>query len=181
MAKKSQLMSRTVILGNAGGGKSTLARKIARHRGLPHFEIDKFLWLEGWIPAPMETYASKHAEVISGDAWVIDGVGHWGSIPARVNRATEIILIDMPLWIHFWLAAERQIAWASGELTDSPGGLSAMPPTRDLFRAIWDIDQEWMPRIRTLCLAATKDGKVLHHIRDVDALEAFSSELDKPA
>ncbi len=181
MAKTSQLMSRIIILGNAGGGKSTLARKIARRRGLPHFEIDKFLWLEGWIPAPMETYTSKHAEVISGDAWVIDGMGHWDSILTRADRATEIILIDMPLWIHFWLAAQRQIAWASGKLADSPGGLSAIPPTRDLFRTIWDIDQEWMPRIRTLCMKAAKGGKILHHIRDVDALEAFSNEFYKPA
>jgi hypothetical protein len=38
-----------------------------------------------------------------------------------------------------------------------------------------------MPRIRTLCLAAAKDGKVLHHIRDVDVLEAFSSKFDEPS
>ena len=174
-------MSRIIILGNAGGGKSTLARKIARSRGLPHFEIDKLLWLEGWVPAPMEAYANRHAEVISGEDWVIDGVGHWNSIPARVDRATEIILIDMPLWMHFWLAAERQIAWASSELADTPGGLSVMPPTRDLFRTIWEIDQEWMPGIRALCMEAEKDGKILHCIGDVDALEAFSSDLDKPA
>ncbi|MGG6893722.1 adenylate kinase [Rhizobium sp. BR 315] len=172
-------MSRIIILGNAGGGKSTLARKIARSRDLPHFEIDKFLWLEGWAPAPMEIYASKHGEVISGDTWVIDGVGHWNSIPARVERATEIILIDMPLWMHFWLAAERQIVWASGELADSPGGFSAMPPTRDLFRTIWEIDQERMPGIRALCTNAERDGKTLHCIRSVDALEAFSNDLDK--
>lgn len=97
-----------------------------------------------------------------------------------MDRATEIILIDMPLWMHFWLAAERQISWASADLAHPPGGLLAMPPTRDLFRTIWEIDEEWMPGIRALCTDAERDGKTLHCIRSVDALEAFSGGLDKP-
>lgn len=31
-------------------------------------------------------------------------------VAARLERATEIVVIDLPLWMHFWLAAERQIA-----------------------------------------------------------------------
>ncbi|MFS8110949.1 adenylate kinase [Rhizobium jaguaris] len=172
-------MSRIIILGNAGGGKSTLARKISKSRGLPHFEIDKLLWLEGWTPAPLDSYAREHKEIISSEAWVIDGLGRLDSIPARIDRATEIILIDMPLWMHFWLAAERQITWASGELAHSPGGLTTMPPTRDLFRTIWEIDQEWMPGIRTLCAEAQGTGKTLICIRCVEALGAFSNSLDE--
>ena len=43
----------------------------------------------------------------------------------RMARATEILLIDMPIWMHFWLAAERQIAWGSGNLDNTPGGIAA--------------------------------------------------------
>lgn len=168
------LMSRIVILGNAGGGKSTLARKIGEQRGLAHFEIDRLLWQEGWIPAPIEIYSEQHAQIISGDNWIIDGLGHRNSIPARLDRATEIILIDMPIWMHFWLAAERQITWHSGELQHSPGGLSTMPPTRELFRTIWDIEQDWMPGIRTLCTSADRAGKKLTHLRSVDELDRFT-------
>jgi hypothetical protein len=32
----------------------------------------------------------------------------------RLARANAIVLVDTPLWMHFWLAAERQIAWAQG-------------------------------------------------------------------
>lgn len=113
-------MSRITILGNAGGGKSTLARKLSERHAIPHFEIDRLLWQEGWIPTPIETYAEQHERILSGENWVIDGLGHKNSIPARINRATEIILIDMPLWMHFWLAAERQIAWQSGTIETRP-------------------------------------------------------------
>ncbi|WP_244509962.1 adenylate kinase [Rhizobium sp. AC27/96] len=168
------MMSRIVILGNAGGGKSTLARNMAKQRGLTHFEIDKLLWREGWIQAPIDDYSEQHQRVISEESWIIDGLGHRDSIPARIDRATEIILIDMPLWMHFWLAAERQIAWHSGTLQHSPGGLSVMPPTRDLFRTISEIDQDWMPGIRAMCVAAEKAGKKLARICDVEELEMFT-------
>lgn len=167
-------MSRIVILGNAGGGKSTLARKIGKQRHLAHFEIDKVLWQEGWVPAPIEVYSEQHTKIISGENWIIDGLGHLNSIPARIDRATEIILIDMPLWMHFWLAAERQIAWHSGELQHSPGGLATMPPTRELFRTIWEIEQDWMPGIRAMCANADKTGKKLIRICSVEELDKFT-------
>ncbi|MFS8050058.1 adenylate kinase [Rhizobium sp. BR 314] len=171
-------MSRIVILGNAGGGKSTLARRLAERHGLSHFEIDKLLWLEGWIPAPVDTYSERHRQIISGDNWILDGLGHRDSIASRIDRATHIVLIDMPLWMHFWLAAERQIAWSSGELQHTPGGLSAMPPTRDLFRTIWEIDQGWMPGIRSLCDNAARAGKKLVRICSVEELELLARTAD---
>ena len=45
-------MSRIVIIGNAGGGKSTLARTLAKQRGLRHVEIDRLFWQEGWQLTP---------------------------------------------------------------------------------------------------------------------------------
>ncbi len=40
-------MTRVAIIGNAGGGKSTMARKLAAARGLPYFAVDKFQWRPG--------------------------------------------------------------------------------------------------------------------------------------
>lgn len=170
-------MSRIVILGNAGGGKSTLARKLSAKRDLPHIEIDRYLWQEGWVLTPPEVYALAHEQIISENSWVIDGLGRLESIPARIARSTEIILIDMPLWMHFWLAAERQMAWMSGELEHSPGGISAMPPTRELFRTIWDVDQTWMPSLRKLCAEAETEGKLLVQLRGVDELNAYADTI----
>ncbi|HBF32398.1 adenylate kinase [Rhizobium sp.] len=170
-------MARIVILGNAGGGKSTLARKLSAKRGLQHIEIDRFLWEEGWVLTPSDVYAVKHERAISEDAWVLDGLGSMDSIPARVARATEIILIDMPLWMHFWLAADRQMEWMSGTLEHAPGGMCAMPPTRELFRTIRDVDQGWMPTIREICADAKARGKSFVQLCSVDDLNAFTKAI----
>lgn len=166
-------MSRIAIIGNAGGGKSTLARKLAARRGLPHIEIDRLLWDSGWILTPADVYARQHREIIRRGEWVIDGLGRRDSIAERIGRATEIILIDMPLWMHFWLAAERQIAWATGALDHAPGGIAQMPPTKSLFHTIWQVDQDWMPGIRTLCAEAHAQGKLVTRLGGVEELEAF--------
>jgi adenylate kinase family enzyme len=102
-------MKRTAIIGNSGGGKSTLARKLASTWKCDHVEIDALLWQQGWQLTRVDIYNAEHARLIAEQNWIIDGLGRLDSIPARLARATDIVLVDMPLWMHFWLAAERQI------------------------------------------------------------------------
>ncbi len=168
-------MMRTAIVGNAGGGQSTLARLIAAKLGIQHTEIDSLLWQEGWIETSREAFEREHAKAIAEDNWVIDGLGRLDLIPERLDRATDIVLVDMPLWMHFWLAAERQIAWARGELEHRPGGLAGMPLTEALFQAIWDVEQSWMPKIRTLCIEAEVRGKPVIRLQSVADIDAFAT------
>jgi predicted kinase len=39
---------RIVVVGTAGAGKTTLARKIAALLGVPHIELDAINWQLGW-------------------------------------------------------------------------------------------------------------------------------------
>jgi adenylate kinase family enzyme len=170
-------MARVVIIGNASGGKSTLARKLATRRELPITEIDELLWQPRWRLTPPELYQRRHAETIKQEAWLIEGLGRQDSIPERMGRATEIILIDLPLWVHFWLAAERQINWAAGRLSNAPAGATSAPSTKELFKTMWDVDQEWMPRIRSMGDAAEQDGKIVVRLHSIDELDAFTLTL----
>jgi adenylate kinase family enzyme len=146
------------VIGNAGGGKSKLARALARRHGLPYVEIDALLWRDGWHAAPENESEAEHARLIAEPRWIIDGLGRLESIAARLARASMIVLVDLPLWMHFWLAAERQIAWAKGEIAHPPAGAKQMPPTEDLFRTIFEVDRDWMPEVRRLVAAAEARG-----------------------
>ena len=173
MVEERSSVERTVIIGNAGGGKSTLARELAARRGLPHIEIDALLWRPGWQLTPSDVYEAEHSRLIDQPGWVIDGLGRRESVPARLTRTTEIVLVDMPLWVHFWLAAERQIAWCTGRLAHPPAGAAEMPPTEDLFLAIWEVDRELMPEIRRLIDEEERRGKRTHRIATVEELGYF--------
>jgi adenylate kinase family enzyme len=170
-------MARILIIGNAGGGKSVLARKIAAGRGLPYREIDAITWKPGWEPFSQAEYEAAHAKLIAEENWVIDGLGWTESLPARFQRATEIILIDMPIWMHFWLAAERQIQWALGKLENPVGGIAEMPTTRGMFEALWETDREMAPVFRRLTDEAERAGKPVSRIASVEELDAFAARL----
>ena len=164
---------RAVVIGNGGGGKSTLARRLASVWKCPHVEIDRVMWQPGWQLTPVETYNAEHARLIAGENWIIDGLGRRKSIAERLARATDIVLVDMPLWMHFWLAAERQIAWSSGGLEHPPAGLQQMPSTEALFRTIWKVNRRWMPEIRRLVTLEEQRGKRIVRLSSVAELEGF--------
>lgn len=173
-------MPRIVIFGNTSGGKSTLARRLALVRNLPHVEIDRLYWQADWSVVPADVYARRHEEAIAGEDWIIDGGGNLQSVRARSERATEIVLIDMPLWVHFWLAAERQIAWANGTLAHPPAGIADVPPTRRLFEIIWEVDRDWMPVLRALCDEHAARGKSVVRLTSLEAVEAFGGTTASP-
>jgi adenylate kinase family enzyme len=169
-------MSRVLIIGNAAGGKSTLARQMSIARSLPLVEVDKLLWQEGWRLASPEDYSAQHAAAIARDEWIIEGLGSQASIPARIARATEVLLIDLPLWVHFALSAERQTRWDDQEAP--PAGMTKKPPTMALFKTMWEVDRDWLPRIRELCREAeqTKTVTRLCSLEEVDALQTLYRE-----
>jgi hypothetical protein len=167
---------RIAIMGNAGGGKSTLARVMAAKSGLPLTEVDKLLWLPGWELCPDDKYEAQHAPLIAGENWLIEGMGRLESIRDRLLRATWIIFVDMPLWMHFWLAAERQIAWAKGELEHPPAGLDDMITTKDMFLTLWETEQDWMPTIRANVDEAEAAGIKVTRLASVDELNAFAEK-----
>ena len=170
-------MSRILVIGNAGGGKSVLARKLAAKRGLPYREVDTIVWQPGWVMVPQDEYDAAHAALIAEDSWVLDGLGWTHSLPERFARASEIILIDMPIWMHFWLAAERQFQWAQGRLENPVAGIAEMPTTRAMFETLWETDQEMVPEIRRLTDLAEREGKLVTRIRSVEELDVFAAGL----
>jgi hypothetical protein len=94
------------------------------------------------------------------------------TIAPRISRATEIVLIDLPLWLHFALAAERQAKWTQQEAP--PAGIAELPPTRAVFETMWQVDRQWMPDIRDLCRRADVDGKKVRRLQSLDAIDAFA-------
>jgi adenylate kinase family enzyme len=169
-------VERVAVIGNSGGGKSTLSRRLSRKFDLPLFEVDAFLWQPGWVLNSTQAYEAGHQRAILGERWVIDGLGRLETIADRLMRASDVVLIDMPLWMHFWLAAERQIAWAAGRLDSPPAGAATMPPTEALFQTIWDVDQNWMPEVRRLVAAEEARGKHVFRLASVSELAQFCDD-----
>jgi adenylate kinase family enzyme len=168
-------MTRVSIIGNAGGGKTTLGRRLAAMHNLPLHSVDQIQWRPGWVAAPEQEVGGMLDGIATGERWIIDGWGPWSSLERRLIASDTIIYVDLPLWAHFWLAAERQIAAARGEdRIDHINGCDQLDITKRLFETIWRIDQDLKPRLEAL-LDRHRTGRDYRHITSVDALDVLAA------
>ena len=168
-------MTRVAIVGNAGGGKSTLGRRLAAKHDLPFYSVDQIQWRPGWTAAPDKEIGERINQIVASERWIVDGWGPWRSLERRLAAADTIIFVDLPLWMHFWLAAERQIAAARGEdRIDRLDGCDQLAVTKRLFEMIWHVDQVLKPRLESM-IERFKPGRTYWRITSLDALNALAA------
>jgi adenylate kinase family enzyme len=80
-------LKRVAVFGNAGGGKSTLARELAANAGLPLAVVDELQYRAGGVKVPDEEYPQAHATLLANDEWIIDGFGGIDLLWKRLEAA----------------------------------------------------------------------------------------------
>lgn len=157
-----ELMVRVSVIGNAGGGKSTLCRALSKALGIPLFSIDQIQWKPGWIPVSHEEVKMQHDGILAQERWIIDGWGSFELIETRFQAADTIIFVDHPLYIHYWWALKRQVASIFLPRVDGPEGCPMLPMTGRLLKMIGDIHYHLRPRLLELVNGFRADKQVIH-------------------
>ena len=163
------------IVGNAGGGKSTLAKQLSRAKNLPLYYLDALQWNSGWIPTPKEEFERRHNELIARDTWIIDGLASWESIEKRCAAADTIILVDYLLWIHYWWAIKRQFWCIFRPRPDFVEGCPMLPMTGKLLKMIWSIHTQTKPKLIEL-VDSYGETKWIYHVKSPRELEQLINE-----
>jgi adenylate kinase family enzyme len=136
-------MKRVAIFGNASGGKSTLARRLAGRTRLPLYGVDVMQFWSGGEAVPHQEYLKMPAE----DEWIIDGYGGIGPAWERFSRADTLVYIDLPLVTHGWRVTKRLIRGLLG-----PGGLagkqSAVEQYLEQLQGTWPCHRRLTPKYR---------------------------------
>ena len=97
---------RVVVVGTTGSGKTTLAERLAQILRVPHIELDALHWEPNWVPAPLEVFRARVQQVVSEEAWVVDG--NYGKGRDLVwARAQMIVWLDYPLALVLWQLLKR--------------------------------------------------------------------------
>src|SRR5215475_748347 len=68
--ERSVRMKRVAVFGNAGGGKSTLARALAELTGLPLYVVDMMQFRPGGMKVPQQEFLQAHADLLLRDEWI---------------------------------------------------------------------------------------------------------------
>ena len=165
-------MRRVAVFGNTGAGKSTLARRLAELTRLPLYPLDMIQWKPGGVEVPHAEYLKVHKELLSRDAWIIDGYGCLASAWERFAAADTLIYIDLPLSTHFRWVTKRLFkglfVTPEGWPERSPVWSSAM----SCYRVLWRCHRHLTPRYRQLVVDAAASKRV-HHLRSPAGMKAF--------
>jgi adenylate kinase family enzyme len=175
------IMKRVMIIGNGGGGKTTLAYQIAERYQLPLTEIDTLQFQPGWARTAEQALRQTIQVVQDSERWLIDGFGPWDQIEARAQLADTIIFVDHPIWVHFWWACERQIAAALGEKrVGGPQGCDLRDVTKQMFETLWWVHEHLRPKLVAL-VERYQSTKTVIWIHSPEELESFVDSLMQTA
>ena len=85
---------RLALLGNAGVGKTTMARRIIGDRSIPRLSLDQIVWDEGAKRKPLELSLRMLEDFIqSNKEWVIEGC-YSDLIEAALPYCTELRFLN---------------------------------------------------------------------------------------
>jgi adenylate kinase family enzyme len=157
-------MHRVAVFGNAGGGKSRLARRLAEITGLPLFVIDKMKFKPGGEPVPEEEFLAAHADVLRSERWIIDGYGGVALAWERFARADTLVHVDLPLATHYWWVTKRLIGGLFAGPKGWPDNTPLWSSSWQSYKVIGSCHRTLTPKYRQLVAEAAATKRV-HHLR----------------
>lgn len=164
-------MKRVAIFGNAGGGKSTLARELAAVTGLPLHVVDMLEFRPGGIAVPQEQYLQAHAALIAAGEWIIDGYGG-KTVWQRLEAADTLIHVDLPLGVHALQVTKRLFKGLFSPPEGWPENSPLISSSIQSYRVLWPCHSRLTPRYRAYVSEAAQRKRVFH-LRSKRELQQF--------
>ncbi|MGH6964065.1 MAG: hypothetical protein ACREE0_06250 [Phenylobacterium sp.] len=139
-------MRRILIVGNSGGGKSTLARRLGEKLRLPVIYLDVIFWKPGWVEIGDDVFRVEVERALRGPEWICDGnfAGTWD---VRMPLADTIVWLDQPRLLCLVRAVMRVMTYRGRN--KRPDMAEGCDEKFDLkfYRYIWTYDAKVTPRL----------------------------------
>jgi adenylate kinase family enzyme len=165
-------MRRILVIGNSGGGKSTLARKLGEKLGLPVIHLDVLFWKPGWVESEREDYLDRVMAALAAPGWICDGQ-FTSSFHLRMPLADTIVWIDQPRALCLFRAIWRAVTYRRGGRPDMAEGCREKIDF-DFYRYIWTFDREKAPEIEGALAAHGAHARVVRLKSDREIADFLS-------
>jgi adenylate kinase family enzyme len=168
-------MRRILIVGNSGGGKSTLARRLGERLSLPVIHLDVIFWKPGWVEIGDDVFRVEVERALQAPAWVCDGnfAGTWD---LRMPLADTIVWLDQPRLLCLFRAVMRVFTYRGRRTRpDMADGCDEKFDPK-FYSYIWTYDAKVGPRLEAALAEYGRHARVVRLKSDRE-IAAFVASL----
>jgi adenylate kinase family enzyme len=103
-------VQRVLVAGSSGAGKTTFARALSAHYGLPHFELDALHHGPGWVKRP--EFEADVEKFSCRPTWVTEDQYHRLLGDLLWHRADTVVWLDLPRHVVMSRVVRRSVCRA---------------------------------------------------------------------
>ena len=156
-------MQRAIVIGCPGAGKSTFARKLRAHTGLPLYYLDMLWHRPDRTNVSRQAFDAALSVILVTDRWIIDG-NYQRTLEMRLQACDTVFFLDYPLPLCLAGAQER----IGTKREDMPWVETEFDP--EFKQWIEEFPKTQLPDIRELLgRYAHKEIHTFHSRREADA------------
>lgn len=150
---KSQLtlreMKKIAVIGNGGGGKTTLSRRHHQLYQLPLTHVDSIQYTAGMQTRNIEETRAALNKIADMEKWIIDGFGPLDVMEKRFSIADKIVFVDFPIWRHYWWCTKRQMKslWSPRQELPENCNEASFSHTVKLYKTLWRVHTKIRPQL----------------------------------
>lgn len=171
-------MNKVAVFGNAGGGKSTLSKRLADVTGLPVVALDLLKYKPGGQEVPYAEYKVAHDQLLQQEQWIIDGYGSWDTVWERLDVADTLIYVDMPVLQHYWWVTKRFLKGFLVPPEGWPENSPLLKGTLNSYYTVWLCNKKLTPKYREYVNKAQRCKRV-YHLRSPRHVEEFYRTVER--
>jgi adenylate kinase family enzyme len=158
-----QSLNKISIIGNAGAGKTYLARKLSQIHHLPITHVDAIQFLPNLQMRPYRESIEILKKIQEQPQWIVDGYGPLDILEQRLRLSDQIVMIDFPLWRHYFWATKRQFQNLYSRRKELPEGTSELSFSHivKLYKTLWKVHKQMRPELLRILARENLKDKVI--------------------
>jgi adenylate kinase family enzyme len=170
-------VKRIVVIGPSGSGKTRLSARLAELLDARHVEIDAMWHGPNWESCGPEELQRRVSAATDGDGWISDGTYHTIIGELVLERAEEVVWLDLPAVLVMWRLVRRSWVRKRDEVVLWHGNLEDrwLNQIRWLF---WPaLKRVFENRRRLPAVFARHPQLTVHRLRSDAAVESFAQSI----
>jgi len=155
------------ITGNAGSGKTTLAKELGDILQLDVYGLDKIVWMSNWKKTPPDKRRQLEQELVDKSEWVIEGVS------SVVRQSSDLIIfLDYPRHICLIRCIKRSWKYLFTSRPELPNNCPEIKIILQLLKIIWQY-----PKIAKPFIVKDLDGQNFVTVTSTCELNELINEI----